>query len=970
MKKLKKKDVINYLISGVAVLAIAASFVFGLLMLGVIKGRMSESATSNLLNTTRVIRDSMESYIDGDLESLSIVSNMRAKGDEMRVDRINNLAEATGFDWIVVVDENGEGVDEFEGKLTIADIPLSSEWVAESSGYSNLYIGQSGRPQIVLWVPVYRNSEFIGTVFGSVIINKYYTANAFTFYDGEGRTYLFNGDDGTWVLKSFGTDGTATRHDDIYSLLAASENKEEDINEFRAAIAEGKAGTAEFRFNSEDSYLCFLPMRSSPNWYITTVISRTDLLRESSEVQNLVNLAMGISCVTLAIATIGFTVWFVRKTRADAVSYRDKMFANVSANIDSMFLIYEASGKKAVFVSNNIKRLFGIDGSRFAEDAARLFDWCGIDETDPLREEFLSGNLKAAAVREVNVASESGAETRVVRLELIPADLGQEIAVLTDITKDTEIQRSLVDAMNRAEDASSAKNEFLSAMSHDLRTPLNGLSGMTAIAAANIDDKNRVSDCLTKISESTTALLALINEVLDMSQIESGKMELAECPFNIAQPLQEVVSINYPIISKKGHRVFVRIGKIEHEEVIGDASRLTRVASNLISNAIKYTPEGGQIDVSLTEKPCVIEGYGCYELTVSDNGIGMSEEFQKKLFVPFEREDDVRLSRIQGTGLGMSIVKNIVELMTGSIEVESEKGKGSTFRVTVSLKLNANEPEVDERLNGLSVLVVDDDTVVAKAVADILGGLGLSAEWSDNGADAVKKAKARAADGGYFAVIVDKNMPNMDGVETAKRIRKAVGNDVIIILSAFNWIECEKEARKAGVNEFLSKPLYKAKLQNKFTELVAGRIEVGAQAAVIASGKRVLLAEDNDLNCEIAVELLKMLGVETDHAADGESVVEKFAASAPKTYDAILMDIQMPKMNGYEATRAIRALPHKDAKTVPIIAMTADAFKKDIQAAHDAGMDDHMTKPISIELLAEKLGKYLSSDNMEGENEV
>lgn len=970
MKKLKKKVVINYLICGAAILAIAASLVFGLLMLGVIKGRMSESATTNLLNTTRVIRDSMESNIDGDLESLSIVSNLRASGDEMRVDRIKNLAEAMGFDWIVVVDENGEGVDEFEGLLTISDIPLNGEWAAESSGYSNVYIGQSGRPQIVLRMPIYRNGEFIGTVFGSVIINKYYTANAFTFYDGEGRTYIFNGDDGSWVLRSFGTDGTAARHGDIYSLLAASENKDEDINEFRAAISEGKAGTAEFRFNSEESYLCFLPMRSSPNWYITTVISRTDLLRESSEVQNLVNLAIVISCVTLAIAAAGFTVWFVRKTRADAASYRDKMFANVSENIDSVFLIYEASGKKAVFVSNNIKRLFGIDGSRFAEDAARLFDWCGIDETDPVREEFLSGNLKSAAVREVNIASETGVGLRVVRLELIPADLGQEIAVLTDITKDTDIQRSLVDAMKRAEDASSAKNEFLSAMSHDLRTPLNGLAGMTAIAAANIDDKSRVSDCLTKISESTSALLTLINEVLDMSQIESGKMELAECPFNIAQPLQDVVSINYPIISKKGHRVNVRLGKIEHEEVIGDASRLTRVASNLLSNAIKYTPEGGQIDLSLIEKPCVIEGYGCYELTVRDDGIGMSEEFQKKLFMPFEREDDVRLSRIQGTGLGMSIVKNIVELMMGGIEVKSEKGKGSTFRVTVSLKLNANEPEVDERLNGLSVLVVDDDTVVAKAVADILGSLGLSADWSDDGAATVKKVKEREKDGGYFAVIVDKNMSNMNGVETAKRIRKAVGNSVVIILSAFNWIECEKEARKAGVNEFLSKPLYKAKLKNKLTEIVSGRTDIGEKTTAIASGKRVLLAEDNDLNGEIAIELLRMIGVDADHATDGEAAVERFAASAPGTYDAILMDIQMPKMNGYEATRAIRALEREDAKTVPIIAMTADAFKKDIQAAHDAGMDEHMPKPISIELLAAKLGKFLSYDKKEGKNEV
>lgn len=965
MKKLSRKQIINYVLCGVAGLSIIVALVFSVLMVNTIEQRMNDSATSNLLSTTNVVRDTMEGYLESDIKSLEIVGNIRRNGEEVRIDYVNALADTMSFDWIVVVDENGEGVDEFSGLFVVDDIPGHDEWTAQTSGYSDLYIGRTGRPQITLWSPIIKDGNYLGTVFGGVILTKYYSANVFTFYNGEGRTYLFDGNDGTWILRSLGTDGTLVQQPDIYALLAASGNSADDIAEFKAAIEQRKAGTVEFAFNSEESFLCFLPMHSSSCWYITTVISRANLLRESAEVRGLINIALVLSCAMLLFATIGFTTWFARKAHADEVRYRDTMFSNISENIESVFLIYEASSRKTVFVSNNITRLFGLSRAYLEEDAARLFDWCKIAADDSARNEFLNGELKGAISREVLIAEELDASSRTVNLELLPANHGQEIAVLTDITADKQIQRSLIDAMKRAEDASQAKNDFLSSMSHDLRTPINCVVGMTAIAAANIDDKNRVTDCLTKISESSENLLSLINEVLDMSQIESGRMELMSNPFNIAQLLQDVLSIGYLVIKKNDLQVNVRIGKIEHEEVIGDAPRLTRIANNLLSNAIKYTPSGGRIDLGLNELPAVIDGYGCYEILVSDNGIGMSEEFQKRLFKPFEREEDVRQSRIQGTGLGMSIVKEMVELMTGTIDVQSKKGVGTTVRVTVNLKLNENEPAKDARLEGLSVLVVDDDAVVSESISDILCGMGMKSEWVDSGEAAVKEvSKRRKANDDYFAIIIDRSMPGMDGIETARRVRKIVGKKTVIILSAFKGIEAEEAARKVGIQEFISKPLYKAKLYKKMTDIVAGLSDdkPAPIPRVIPPGKRVLLAEDNELNSEIAVELLKMIGIETDCADNGESVVEQFANSAPHTYDAVLMDIQMPKMNGYEATKAIRALEREDAKTVPILALTADAFKKDIQAAREAGMDEHIPKPISIELLTQKLKKFLASD--------
>lgn len=963
------------LICGAIFLVLSVALAVCLSMINTINQRMNESATSNLLSTTQVMADTLEGLIEKDYESLNVVGTVYTSGGTLDAEQLLAFRKTMELDWIGVVDRRGSGVDCFGNRYSLQEYPETSQWNLQTAGYSNAYTGQqSGRMQITLWVPVYRDGDYFGAVMGNVILTQYYSANVFTFYGGEGRTYLFDGSDGVWILKSLGTDGIATRQADIYSLLAASGNSAEDISAFRETVEAGKSGAAVLNFNGEQSYLCFLPLPSSPGWYVTTVIAKDALLRESSDVQRMIRWVLAILCVTLASTAIILAVWLIRKTKSEEAHYREALFANISANLDSAFLIYEKSGKKTAFVSDNIKRLLGLERAWLSGDARRLFDWCKIPEDDPQRTAFLEGTLDQPSIREVSVENELGEAARTVRLELIPADLGQELAVLTDITKDKEIQHSLLEAMQRAEAASNAKNDFLSAMSHDLRTPINGIVGMTTIAATHLEDKNRIQDCLTKISESTAHLLSLINEVLDMSQIESGKIELTNESFNMAELLQDVLSVNYPGIQQKNHTVKVRIHLMEHERVIGDPGRLTRITANLISNAIKYTPSGGLITLSLREKEPVIEGYGCYELTVQDNGIGMSPQFIDRLFEPFEREEDVRLSRIQGTGLGLSIVKNIVELMMGSIQVESEKGVGTTFRVTLNLRLDEQEDPEAHRLAALPVLVVDDDVASCQTVTEILCNIGMDGEWTDSGAQAVKMVVQRHKRGAdYLAVLLDWKMPEMDGVETARRIRAEVGPQVpIIILTAYEWSEIEAEAREAGVDAFLSKPIYKAKLLRKMTEITERQLDAASvpcslPSKDIPSGKRVLLAEDNDLNREIAIEILRMMGVEVDWVDNGAAAVERFAGNEPGTYDMILMDIQMPKMNGYEATRAIRSMDRPDGRWVPIVAMTADAFKKDEQSALEAGMNEHLTKPISIERLARTLKRFLSQpiDNRE-----
>lgn len=952
----------------VSLVTIAALF-FCFAMMSKIKRQMNESATFNLFNTTRVIESTLDDSISKDFETLNMVGELYRKGEEMKGSQIKTLCEDMNFEWIGIVDEKGNGAGCFEGLFQLSDIPLIEQWNPETQGHSDAYFGDSGRLQMVLWTPIYQNGKMIGTVFGNVVVSKYYSANIFTFYEGEGRTYLFDASDGSWILKSMGKDGRARLQENIYSLLLSSGNDEKDIADLKKAVEEQRTGAAIYMFNEEPSYVCFMPLSESEDWYVVTVIARNLLLRESDQVQWMIHIMMAVLFVTIIFLGIIVAIWTTKRARESETKYRETLFANISSNIDSAFLIYEKSSRKTAFVSENVERLLGVDRDWLEADAANLFDWCGLLADDSNRTDFLAGTLNTPAVCEVCVADVMGAASRYIRLELIPADLGQEIAVLTDITKDKDIQRSLLEAMEKSESVSRAKNEFMSAMSHDIRTPMNAVIGMTAIASAHLDDKKRVKDCLCKISEASAHLLDIINEVLDMSRLESGRMELLQEKFNLAELIQNVLNVNYPGIVQKKQNIKIHIHPMEHEQVIGDMLQLKRIAVNLISNAIKYTPQEGTIIVTLREKPSVIKGHGCYELMVQDNGIGMSQEFQKKLFQPFEREDDVRTSRVQGTGLGMAIAKNIITLMMGDIRVESEKNKGTTVYATINLQLDDQRENRYETLASLPVLVVDDDDVICETVTDMLFDIGMIGEWADNGADAVRKVKERhEKNEDYLAVLLDWKMPEMNGVETARRIRAELGNNIpIIILTAYDWSEIEDEAIEAGVNAFLSKPIYKTKLSSTMMEVVAGGVKQRETTNPMdgkhfLGNKKVLLAEDNELNKEIVVEFLHMMGIQTEHAENGIIAVEAFAKSRPGFYDMILMDIQMPGMDGYAATIAIREMKRPDAQRIPIVAITADAFAKDIKAAYAAGMNGHLSKPVSADKLAETMMRFLSGN--------
>ncbi|MCI9073124.1 MAG: response regulator [Lachnospiraceae bacterium] len=549
-----------------------------------------------------------------------------------------------------------------------------------------------------------------------------------------------------------------------------------------------------------------------------------------------------------------------------------------------------------------------------------------------------------------------------------PQAVTMTIRSIDEMIKSEEKQKELFAlAAERAEAANYAKSDFLSKMSHDIRTPMNAIIGMTAIAGAHIDDRDRVVDCLSKITVASRHLLSLINEVLDMSRIESGKVVLTEEDFNLSELIENLLTMVKPLVKEHNHELNVKINNISHENVFGDSLRIQQVFVNIMGNSVKYTPDGGKIDITIFEKPTNRKRVGCYEFVFEDNGIGMSEEFVEKIFHPFERSDDERALKVQGTGLGMAITKNIVNMMNGDIKVESRLGEGSRFTVTIFLKLQEEDLDSVAELARLPVLVVDDDVDVCESTAGILRDIGMESEWVSSGREAVNRVIERhEANNGFFAVIVDWMMPGMDGVETTRAIRQSVGEDIpIIVFSSYDWTEIEAEAREAGVDTFIAKPLFKSRLVSVFKEIVNGDKEEETRdvladiAEMDYSGKRVLLVEDNELNREIAQEILGMTGLQIETAENGRIALDMVADSGDGYYDLVFMDIQMPVMNGYDSAKGIRGLGRTYTDKLPIIAMTANAFAEDVVMAKDVGMNEHIAKPLDMEKLEAILKNWL-----------
>ena len=789
----------------------------------------------------------------------------------------------------------------------------------------------------------------------------------------------FNGNAQSYVVHPDGrvvVDHSSEAWGEVYNFFGIlrehSTLSEKEILKLSEEFKEGHTDAMLINLDGEDYYLVY--EKSKPQDWIFLGLIQADIVNASmNALQRSTMLLVSAVAVCIAGLFIGFILQKNRvnlKRKDTEILYRDELFQKLSMNVDDVFLMLDAKTYKADYVSPNVEKLLGITVEHIRKDICVLGKLHSGDVEDPEKNYLEEIQVHEQQEWDFEYVHQKTGEHRWFHNVAMGSEVNGKkkyILVLSDRTSDRKMNQALSEAVRAAETANKAKSTFLSNMSHDIRTPMNAIIGFTTLAVSNIDDKERVRDYLGKILSSSNHLLSLINDILDMSRIESGKIHLEETEVSLSEVLHDLKTIISGQIHAKQLELYMDVMDVTNEDVYCDKTRLNQVLLNLLSNAIKFTPAGGTVSVRLREYPGTQRGCELYEIRVKDNGIGMSQKFVQKIFSPFERERTSTVSRTQGTGLGMAITKNIVDMMGGTIEVQTEQGKGTEFIIRLPLRIQPENHRIEKiaELEGLKALVVDDDFNTCDSVTKMLVKVGMRSEWTLSGKEAVLRARQSMEMGDAFhAYIIDWRLPDMNGIEVTRQIRSLGDDTPIIILTAYDWSDIEVEARAAGVTAFCAKPMFMSDIRETLMAAIGQKL-AGADDNILPAadsdfrGRHILLVEDNELNSEIAVALLSEYGFQVDTAEDGAEAVEKVKNSRPGDYDLVLMDVQMPVMNGYEATEQIRSLDDPALAGITILAMTANAFDEDRKKALACGMDGFLSKPIVIEELISTLQNSL-----------
>ena len=826
-----------------------------------------------------------------------------------------------------------------------------------------------GKPQMLVFVCPDAKGTYRGFAYDAVAVAYYndtvLSAIDSSAFDGAAHSYVIYSD-GRVVL-----DSNADSDDPVYNLLAElrgnSDLSEKKFDALSDDFAQGRNGSMMLTLRGTRYYLVYENM-GIQDWImlglvpVSVVNAGMDTLWRRT-----VEIVVVIACLlmVLLIALIVHRSRDALRRRDTEILYRDELFTRLSRNVDDVFLMMDAETSRVDYVSPNIERLLGVPLEQVQQDIRALRALHPKDSPDRDRNFFAGIQCGEQCEWNADYAHQQNGERRWFHIVAMGSEVAgrtKYILVMSDRTADRKINQALSEAVAAAEAASRAKSTFLSNMSHDIRTPMNAIIGFTTLAVSNIDNQERVKDYLTKTLSSSRHLLALINDILDMSRIESGKLQLEETEVNLAEMLHDIKTIVSGQIHAKQLELYMDALDVTDEDVYCDRTRMGQILLNLLSNAIKFTPAGGTVSVRVRQFAGTVRDCAQYEFRVRDNGIGMSPEFAQKIFEPFERERTSTVSRIQGTGLGMAITRNIVEMMGGTIKVQTEKNRGTEFIICLPLRVQncSRREEKIAELAGLKALVVDDDFNTCDSVAKLLTRVGMRAEWTLSGREAVLRARQSIELGDPCrAYIIDWRLPDMNGIEVTRQIRSLNDDTPIIILTAYDWSDIEGEAKAAGVTAFCSKPMFLSDLRDTLLTAI-GHTQTEEQDILSGKnadfrGRHILLVEDNELNREIAVAILHEYGFLVDTAENGAVAVEKIRTSDPGRYDLVLMDVQMPVMDGCTATRRIRALKDPARAAVPIVAMTANVFEEERKRAFDCGMNGFLSKPIVIEELIDAL---------------
>ena len=958
------------------VFAAAIVLIIGVSMVGIqytrfVSKTVYQESTSHLTEIFHQSNKALNELVNKNLTYLHMWSAylQKASTEKEICDYINKVQEETGFSgfYFLSFDGNYKTITGETGYLGFQG-NLDDKITQRNDIIMNAAL--PGKSQMLVFACPEVNGIYQGFEYDAIAV-AYDNSDIVKVLD----ISAFQGNAGGYVVHSDGRvvidhapESWKTAYNFIAVLRDHSGLSEDEIMAFSEELKQGHTGAMLVNLEGRNYYLIYEKVNIQ-DWELLGIVPADIVNASMNELQFSTLIIVGALLFSIAAFII---VMILRKNRLNIKSkntqilYRDEMFKKLSMNVDDVFLMVDAKTARVDYVSPNVEKLLGITVKQIKENIYVLGKLHPQD-TEGQRSKHLKGLLvNEQREWDFEYVHKKTGEQRWFHIIAMGSEIEKKqkcIIVMSDRTADRKMNQALSDAVSAAETANRAKSTFLSNMSHDIRTPMNAIIGFTTLAVSNIENQEKVRDYLGKILASSNHLLSLINDILDMSRIESGKIHLEETKVNLSDLLHDLKTIISGQIHAKQLELYMDAMDVTDEDIYCDKTRLNQVLLNLLSNAIKFTPAGGTVSVRLRQFPSTQKDCAQYEIRVKDNGIGMSQEFAQKIFDPFERERTSTVSKIQGTGLGMAISKNIVNMMGGTIEIKTQKNKGTEFIIRLMFRIQSEKHSVEKitELEGLKALVVDDDFNTCDSITKMLVKVGMRSEWTLSGKEAVLRAKQSIELGDAFhAYIIDWRLPDMNGIEVTRQIRSLGDDTPIIILTAYDWSEIEVEAKAAGVTAFCAKPMFMSDLRETLMTALGQKKEqnnddVLPEADFNFKNKHILLVEDNELNSEIATEILTEYGFIVDTAENGAEALEKVSTSKPGTYDLVLMDVQMPVMNGYEATKCIRKLKDPALANISILAMTANAFDEDRKKALESGMDGFLSKPIVIEELVQAL---------------
>jgi len=948
-----------------------------------LQSKLKEQAVHNVLTVTIQQQQAFDTFLSGDRERLHSFAQFLAQSDSGDTEYIrqwlNTFGDVDAF-YSVINLETGQ----FYSNKTYKIYQMENEELEfyrgfSGSGVRNPYTGLYTDDTMFGYYECFTFADGVnGLIQKSYDSSKVSEAFSLSFYNDQGLAYVVN-HEGDILLRSVGMLGDHL-YSNIFDILAGHNDEQDKIDDFMEALDHEETGSIIFTGNGEDFVYSYVPVENADKWYLVSVVRESAITAETDAI--LQNSLVAVCFLFLTLAVCAIVIFFSWRTNRDMkekdleIAYQEQFFdifaTYLANNTDDIYMMIDAAGRQVEYISPNAERILGISiqnttaGEKFLSEAVYASgETIDFDALYNLEPDMSLGNISE------EWQNPRTDEHKYFQISVYCTQVQNErkiIIYISDRTRERATQDTLTEALQIAQVANDAKSTFLSSVSHDIRTPMNAIIGFIALLQDEAENPDRVREYTRQIDAASQHLLGLINDVLDINKIENGSATLHFSEVALSDIIDEINAIIRPQTRAKNQTFEIFSSSIKHEHLLADKLRVNQILMNLLSNAVKYTPEGGDIQMRLEELPQVDENYSRIRFTISDNGIGISKEFQKVIFEPFARENTEIIRQIQGSGLGMAITKSLVDLMNGTIGVESQLDKGSVFTVELELRINRKEddPGFWDRYGIGKMIVADDDEEACLNIVRIMKKTGVTVDYATDGESAVQMMRTAREEGApYHLILLDWKMPKLDGLETVRLIRKNYSKKIpILIFTAYDWEEIEEEAKELGVEHFMAKPFFMTTFKEVIGRVMGRQKKVrSGNESMVVKGKHILVVDDIEANRLVLVKILSSLGADCEEACNGQEALDKFTSSLPGDYDLILMDVQMPVLDGYAATRAIRGSNHPCAKTLPIIAMTANAFVEDIRAAIESGMNAHIAKPIQLDKLKDTLQEVLGNES-------